>query len=125
MGTKLNDNVAFEADLLAARYLASGLGRKANAAALACVLAKANGVALVAGINTTLWDALSPLSWFGIVKSEELAGSSFLGQLGERTSRPCRMGFRFCMGRSDQPVRLGRVADRRYGRAGQTVAPER
>lgn len=69
MNTKLNDNAAFEAHMMAARYLESGLGRDASPAEVACVLAKAYGDALaiagaaansaelVAGINTIANDA--------------------------------------------------------------------
>ncbi len=69
MDAKLNDNAAFEAHMMAARYLESGLGRTASAVEVACVLAKAygdalaiagaaaNSDALVAGINTLAQDA--------------------------------------------------------------------
>lgn len=69
MDTKLNDNAAFEAHMMASEHLARGLGRPASAAEVACVLAKAygdalaiagaaaNSAALVAGINTLAQDA--------------------------------------------------------------------
>lgn len=69
MDTKLNDDAAFEAHMMAAEYLQNELGRKASAAEVACVLAKAfgdalaiagseaNSAALVAGINGLANDA--------------------------------------------------------------------
>lgn len=63
MDTKLNDNAAFEAHMMAARHLENGLGRDASPVEVACVLAKAFGDALaIAGAATESLDLVTGIN---------------------------------------------------------------